>query len=303
MQLISPLVSIIVATYNRGEVLCQTLQMALAQDYPDFEVIVIDQSPEPPEAVRTFVQAAGERLRYMRRQIPNLPAARNAGVRMARGEIIVFIDDDVIIGPEYVAAHVARYSDPSVGGVAGLTLPPGNYDEAQLIKYHFADSKESLPDGSFLVKSVEGCNCSFRKGAIVDAGMFDESFTVLWDDYDMALRVQHRGHLVIFDPRIRLVHLALKSGGCANREVGNQRVQNEQYTLGLYYSLKNRTILGTLRTFSRVWAVYRFRALNVVTLRSPRSFIRCHQEFARNLLAAGRMCRNSPMVSELDSAR
>src|ERR1700733_2038251 len=109
MQLSSPSVSVIIATYNRGEVLCDTVAMALAQDYPDFEVIVVDQTPEPPAMVREFVKAAGDRLRYVRREIPNLPAARNTGIRIARGEIVVFIDDDVIIGPEYVTAHVRLY--------------------------------------------------------------------------------------------------------------------------------------------------------------------------------------------------
>ena len=303
MQLSPPSVSIIIPTYNRGEVLCNTVAMALAQDYPDFEVIVVDQTPEPPAMVREFVKTAGERLRYIRRQVANLPAARNAGVRMARGEIIVFIDDDVIIGPEYVAAHVGRYSDSSVGGVAGFTLPPGDYDEEQMFWQQPIGNRESLPDGTFLVESAVGCNCSFRKGAIVEVGMFDENFTgsALGEDVDLALRVKHKGYRLIFDLRIRLVHLALQSGGCASREAGNQRVRNERCQLELYYSLKNRTMLGTKQACLRIWQAYRLHALNLVTLRSPLAFAKCHYKFARNLLTAGRMCLKGPMVSEPDN--
>ena len=90
----------VIPTYQRGDVLADTISMALRQDYRNFEVIVVDQSPETPPRVRALLKASADRpLRYLRLSTPNLPGARNAGVRAATGEIIVFIDDDVVIGP------------------------------------------------------------------------------------------------------------------------------------------------------------------------------------------------------------
>ena len=120
-ELVNPPVSVVIPTYNRGEVLCQTMALALAQDYPDFEVIVVDQSAAPPQAVLSFVRTAPTGLRYFRLSTPNLPAARNFGVGQARGEIIVFIDDDVIVGPEYAAMHARNYRDVSESRVGART--------------------------------------------------------------------------------------------------------------------------------------------------------------------------------------
>jgi len=300
-----PPVSVVIPTYNRGEILCQTMAMALAQDYSDFEVIVVDQTPEPPEVVRAYVEAEGERLRYVHRQVPNLPAARNAGVRMARGEIIVFIDDDVVIGPRYVASHVARYGDPSLGGVTGITLSPGDDDEAAVLKRHLGafGMRAPLGDGCFRTYSMEGCNCSFRREAIVRAGMFDERFTgSAWgEDTDLGLRVKHLGYLLLLDPRIRLVHLALRTGGCGNRNAGDERVLQEHHRLLIYHIIKNRTILGSARVFSTIWRSYRTYALNRETLRSPMMFVRYHWRFLCDLSKAAWAALQGPLVSQTDT--
>jgi len=302
---IFPSVSVVIPTYRRGETLCQTMAMALAQDYPDFEVIVVDQTPNPLEKVRAFIEAAGARLRYMRRQVPNLPAARNAGVRIARGEIIVFIDDDVIVDPGYIASHVVRYRDPALGGVTGITLAPGEEYEEEMLKRRLRKigMKERLVDGCFKTYSIEGCNCSFRKEAIIRAGMFDERFTgTAWgEDTDLALRVQHLGYLLVLDPKVRLVHLAMKAGGCGNRDAQNERVAYEHHRLFLYHIIKNRTIFGSVRMLSILWGAYRANALNRETLGSPLLLARRHWGFLCDLSNAAWAALQGPLVSQPDT--
>src|SRR5882762_11172627 len=91
--------SVVIPTYNRGSILADTLRMVLQQDYDDYEIIVVDQSTECSPEVEEVIATAAEKIRYLRLHVPNLPAARNAGVRAATGDIIAFIDDDVEIGP------------------------------------------------------------------------------------------------------------------------------------------------------------------------------------------------------------
>src|SRR5438046_421159 len=109
--LVNRRVSLVVPTYDRGEILRQTIEMALNQDYPNLEVIVVDQTRQPLPSVLSFVEDLGDRIKYLRLAVPNLPAARNAAVRASTGEIVIFIDDDVIIGSDYVSAHLQAYSD------------------------------------------------------------------------------------------------------------------------------------------------------------------------------------------------
>jgi glycosyltransferase involved in cell wall biosynthesis len=299
----NPPVSLVIPTYNRAEVLCETMAMALAQDYADFEVIVVDQTPEPSEAVRAFVEHAGSRLRYIRREVPNLPAARNAGVQISRGEIIVFMDDDVIVGPEYVGAHVHRYTDPSVGGVMGITLAPGESGAADALKRDLATfgMQEPLADGCFRVESLVGCNSSYRREAFFKAGWADERFGGLGycEDSDLSFRVAHAGYKLVLDPRVRLVHLALKTGGCGYRDPAHdERVRGELNRLRLLLMVKHRTTFGTSRMLSSLWSEYRGYALNRGTLASPATLIRRHGRFLRALSNAVWASIAGPIVSQ-----
>src|SRR5207244_1748293 len=97
-------VSVIIPTYNRGAVLCDTIAMSLDQTHSDYEVIVVDQTASVDSKVRAYIDSLGGRIQYCRLSKPNLPAARNAGVRLATGAIVIFIDDDVRIPRDYVAS-------------------------------------------------------------------------------------------------------------------------------------------------------------------------------------------------------
>jgi GT2 family glycosyltransferase len=223
---------------------------------------------------------------------------------MARGEIIVFIDDDVVIGPDYVASHIARYGDPSLGGVTGITLAPGDDDEAAVLRRRLGAfwMRARLDDGCFRTYSMEGCNCSFRREAIIQAGMFDERFTgSAWgEDTDLGLRVQHLGYLLLLDPRIRVVHLALRTGGCGNRNDRDERIPQEHHRLFMYHVIKNRSIFGSARVLSILWRSYRTYALNRETVSSPLMFARYHWRFLCDLSKAAWAALQGPLVSQTD---
>ncbi len=180
-----PFISVVVATIGRGRLLMQTVGGLLESDYPNFEVVVVDQTPRPDPDVLDFMEGAGARVRYMRRDNPGLPDARNAGIAAARGDVVLFVDDDVIVGPRLISAHAHAYmvdgvdGVDGVGGVAGRVLPPGDVPKevekrgsriakirlwGLVIRDHF---DADVPTGA---DHVRGCNMSFLKRAIVDAG-------------------------------------------------------------------------------------------------------------------------------------
>src|SRR5437870_1137860 len=102
-------VSLIIPTYNRGAVLCDTIAMSLDQTHSDYEVIVVDQTASVDPKVRDYIHSLGDQIRYCRLPKPNLPAARNAGVRLATGTVVIFIDDDVRIPRDYVASCIRNF--------------------------------------------------------------------------------------------------------------------------------------------------------------------------------------------------
>ncbi len=103
----APKVSIIIPTYNRAGMVQQAIASVLAQTYTDFECIVVDDgSPDDTQASLQSLVAAG-RIRYVRQANAGLSAARNHGIRVARGAYITFLDDDDLYEPEKLAQQAA----------------------------------------------------------------------------------------------------------------------------------------------------------------------------------------------------
>lgn len=93
----NPLISIVVCTYNRAEYLHRTISSALSQDYSPFEVVVYDDGSrdETPELMKTF----GSKIRYHWNENQGIALARTEACKLAKGELIAFIDDDDIMPP------------------------------------------------------------------------------------------------------------------------------------------------------------------------------------------------------------
>ena len=120
-----PVVSLIIPTYLREKALRDTLEDALQQTHTPLEILVIDQTrSHEPETETLLERLAGEgKIHWSRLEWASLPGARNFGVRRAQGDIILFIDDDVRMEPNFVEAHVQNFLDrPEVGAVAGRVL-------------------------------------------------------------------------------------------------------------------------------------------------------------------------------------
>ena len=118
--LTQPLVSIIVSTYQREKLLRETIGYSLAQDYRNRELLIVDQSlSHEPETARYLDSIAGQ-VRYFLLTHPNLPAARNFGIRQSKGELIVFFDDDMVIGPSLISRLVRLIQHRKSGAPADL---------------------------------------------------------------------------------------------------------------------------------------------------------------------------------------
>lgn len=122
----APFVSIVLSTRDRPDQLARCLPALLAQHYPAYEVIIVDNAPTT-SATADFMhqQCADEpRIRYVREDRPGLSVARNRGVLEARGDIIAFTDDDVIVDTYWLAGLAQGFSvAEKVACVTNLILP------------------------------------------------------------------------------------------------------------------------------------------------------------------------------------
>jgi len=97
----APFVSVIVPTHDRPERLQVCLRSLLALHYPRYEVIIVDNAPSTNMTADFIQQLYGDvsRVRYLREDRPGISWARNCGIMAARGEILAFTDDDVVVDP------------------------------------------------------------------------------------------------------------------------------------------------------------------------------------------------------------
>ena len=230
MDKILPSVSVVIPTINRGGLLVETLSETLKSDYRDFEVVVIDQTEDPDKSLLDFIERHRKKINYIKIEEPGLPNARNVGIRNAKGDVILFIDDDVIPGKSLISAHAGAYTDKKNGGVAGRILPPGggsgeleqNPEKIAKIKLMgllFYDNFDS--DVSAIAHHARGCNMSFLKKALIDLGGFDTRFggSAHLEETDMSVRVRNSGYEMVFVPEASLIHLLEPVGGCRPKNI------------------------------------------------------------------------------------
>jgi O-antigen biosynthesis protein len=119
-----PAISVIVATHDRPEQLHGCLQSLLRQDYPEFEIIVVDNAPADGAAEALVRGTFRGRVRYLREPVAGLARAHNHGVARARGSVAAFTDDDTLADPGWLSALAEMFArDSRIGCVTGLIVP------------------------------------------------------------------------------------------------------------------------------------------------------------------------------------
>lgn len=214
----NPLVSVVIPTLFRPGHTVQTLEDLLAQNYKNFEVIVVEQEKQSPEIV-DFIKAH-DNLHYSFLDEGNTPRAKNTGARQSKGEIIVFLDDDVRLPIDFITKYVKALDDPSVGSVAAKILQPsdplpvskeGRVGRVTPFGHHIANFGSSAPTA---VQSIHGCSAHKRE-AFEKAGGFDENFigNAMREETDLSFRIRKAGYTLLFDPSNEFIHVKAPMGG------------------------------------------------------------------------------------------
>jgi len=244
-----PLATVVLTTCGGPDSrLIGTLRGALAQTFPRFEVVVVDNRPAK-SGVRDALEVSfpGEsRLRYVAEPRKGLAHARNRGAAAARGEIVAFTDDDVEIDPDWLGSLVAGFDDPRVACVTGLILPLELETGAQRLLEEFGGYAKGFvrrtwvcdghrPDNPLYPYTVgafgSGANAAFRASALTDLGGFDGALGAGTparggEDIDLYVRCVQRGYRIRYEPGAIVRHAHL-------REMAQVRRKVRDYGVGL----------------------------------------------------------------------
>lgn len=239
-------ISIIICTLNREEVLCNTLRsvIRLLEGRQDSELIVVDQTCRHTEATENCLNELAKSFRWERVDFASLTRARNHGVRLARGEIILFLDDDVEPSPRLIDEHLACYNKPEIWGVGGCALLPGkrklsrgDLTSSELREIESNHSNRFDLNWSRITSWASGCNMSFRREKLFEVGGFDEAYygVAIGEEAELCWRLCQAGGVIVYAPDAELLHLVNPSGGCRDAHKGAemtaQFLDNQNYHL------------------------------------------------------------------------
>jgi len=205
-----PKVSVVVPAKNAAATIRDLLESLMEVNYEkeNIEVIVVDGNSV--DGTKEIVAEYPDKLAVEER--PCLNAARNTGVKLSSGEIVVFTDADCVVPKDWIKKIVKAFKDPQVGCVGGNTK--GFYEDF-MSKY--ADNsllpvlrnfkkREVLSGVKPPLKYPAGCNMALRRNVIEEVGGFDESIVHSFDEDELVERVCKCGYKMVLDPDVWVWH-------------------------------------------------------------------------------------------------
>jgi GT2 family glycosyltransferase len=229
-----PPVTVVISTRNRGVIAVKIIRTILQNDYPHFELIVVDQSDDDvtKESLRPFL--AVHRIRYIKTATEGLSTGLNLGITGSRSEFIAITDDDCEAPASWLRNLVsALLLDPRIGVVFGNVLP-GSHDPTKGFIPAYVRERPLLVRNLLEKHRVEGMGAcmGLRRAVWQDIRGFDEMLGPgapfrAANDIDFSIRTLIAGYFVYETPSVTVVHQGFRTW-----EQGRELIHNYLYGLG-----------------------------------------------------------------------
>ena len=200
----SPYFSVVIPAYNAAHLISDALNSVFAQTVNNYEIIVVNDGSSDTTQFEEAIEPFLNDITYIRRTNGGPAAARNTGILAAKGEFIAFLDSD----DQWVPTHLAEMMeflrrDPMLDLVYGDAVHFGNFAKEGVT---IMDANPS--EGPVTFESLVLCKCTVvgstmvgRRQALIDAGLFDESFKQ-GEDFDLWARLAYRGGRIDYHKHI-----------------------------------------------------------------------------------------------------
>lgn len=203
-------VSVVVATYNRATLLQRLLDDLAAQTLPkdDFELVLVDDGSKVPVREHVLGKPLPYRLVLVEQENQGQARARHAGIEKAQGDLVVIVDDDMALPPDFLQRHLDAHAK-GYDVVMGLIVPPPGADLPLFERFH-ADQLVRFADATERGEPVKGVqlatgNVSFRRADYFDVGGFDPTLKRS-EDRELGVRFEKAGKKLGFSKDAVVVH-------------------------------------------------------------------------------------------------
>ncbi len=252
-----PSISVVVTTCGDHSTLVRCIYTILACDYKNVEVIIVDNRPMIGTVGAVIGEhfAADPRVRYVQEARPGLSYARNAGLELAKGEIVAFTDDDVVVDAGWLQAIALSFT-PGVSCVTGLIMPVAIDTPIQALFEQFAGFGKGFECRSFRYADIHndplfpyaagmfgsGANTALLRSVALGLGGFDVHLgagtaACGGEDLDMYIRLLLAGEQIVYSPAALLFHQHPSDGKGLRRRVFS-------YGVGLTAMLTKQLLAG-----------------------------------------------------------
>lgn len=240
-----PSITVAVCTRDRPEDLRRCLEALMRLEYPALDLLVVDNASRT-DATERVVRDYAPAVRYVREDRPGLNWARNRAILEARGEVVAFADDDVIVDPGWAHALGEVFAEhPSVMAVTGLVMPFEIETEAQQLferyggfgrgfdrRWYALDVRRGQRAGLTFGGAGQfgtGANMAYRRSVFDRIGYFDPALDVGTvtnggGDLEMFFRVLKEGHPLVYEPRAIVRHRHRRDYASLRTQITNNGV-------------------------------------------------------------------------------
>jgi len=233
-----PLVSVIIPAYNSAEFMGETLDSVFAQTFNSYEVIVINDGSSDTKELEQVLQRYPANLRYIKQENQGAGAARNAGLRAARGEFVAFLDADDTWLPTFLEHQMELLKRKNADIVFCDAMLFG---DSRLAGRTFMQVEP--PTGDVTTENLLAVNVTVltssvlsRKQPILDVGLFDKSLR-RGQDFDLWFRLAKADARFAYDRAVLVHHRIVESG------LSGDTISQLQRTLAVLEAVKARTDL------------------------------------------------------------
>jgi glycosyltransferase involved in cell wall biosynthesis len=224
-----PFASVVISTHERPGPVGACIESILRADYPAFEILVVDNAPRTTATREMVAERFGDepRVRYLLEPTPGASAGRNCGLWAASGEVVAFVDDDVLVDTLWLRSLVLGFqAAPGVACVTGMILPAeletqsqvwieefGGFDKGYEQKI-FDLEEYTQPDPLYpysVGKFGSGASAAFDPAVLRGIGGFDTALGPATpacggEDIDAFLQIILAGHRLVYEPRSLVRH-------------------------------------------------------------------------------------------------
>jgi glycosyltransferase involved in cell wall biosynthesis len=198
-----PSMSVVICAYNASATLDECLAHTCALEYPNLEIIVVDDGSTDDTA---DIARRHPRARLVELPHAGLSVARNEGARVASGDLVVYLDSDAYPSREWLWYLALGLDDRAVGGVGGPNVPPADDGPGAQIVAQAPGGPVQVLLGDDRAEHIPGCNMAFWRSTLFEVGAFDPIYHAAGDDVDVCWKVLDAGWEIAYHPAALVWH-------------------------------------------------------------------------------------------------